>query len=221
MAKKRLKNDHLAKLRQFKKGMNVEDYLENQHRQVIRALEESYVVGDDLSPYATNDALNSVASSIASALPTVSGVHAIFDGQQFTTGNVNFSWWYCPSSAGTFNGTVFRPAKAGTYWIEILFRLRAHSQLNAYIQIDVDILKEGPSVLDTYTFTVRPRNETIISEDDASQAWNNFGPIPSIYKHAQTFATLTPTQGAYIKFTTNVATSSLYKMVCKIYRIGD
>ena len=217
MAKKRLKNDHLAKLRQFKRGMNVEDYLENQHRQVIRALEESYVVGDDLSPYATNDALNNVAS----APPIVSGVHAIFDGQQGTTANVLFGTWYCPASAGTFDGVTFRPAKAGTYWIEILFRLRAHSQVGAYIQIDVDILKEGPSVLDTYTFTNNPRNETIISADDASQAWNNIGPIPSIYKHLQTISNLTPTQGAYIKFTTNIATSSLYKMVCKIYRIGD
>lgn len=217
MAKKRLKNDHLAKLRQFKRGMNVEDYLENQHRQVIRALEESYVVGDDLSPYATNDALNNVAS----ALPIVSGVHAIFNGQQTTTGNVLFSTWHCPASAGTFDGVTFRPAKAGTYWIEILFRLKAHNPVGSYIQIDVDLFKEGPSVLDTYTFTVNPRNETIISSDDASLAWNNNGPIPSIYKHLQTITNLSPTQGAFVKFSVNIASGSLYKMVCKIYRIGD
>ena len=218
MAKKRLKNDHLAKLRQFKKGMNVEDYLENQHRQVIRALEESYVVGDDLTPYATNEALNNVAST----LPIVSGVHAIFDGQQFVTGNVNFSFWHCPASAGTFDGTVFRPAKAGVYWIEIMFRLTAFSSVGAYIQIDVDIIKEGPSVLESYLFTMYPRNETDdVGESDAIRAYLGSGPVPAVYKHAQTFTTLTPTQGAYIKFTTNIATSSLYKMVCKIYRIGD
>jgi len=219
MAKKRLKNDHLAKLRQFKRGMNVEDYLENQHRQVIRALEESYVVGDDLSPYATNDALNNVAS----ALPTVSGVHAVFDGQQFTTGNVNFSWWYCPSSAGTFNGTVFRPSKSGVYWIEIMFRLKGVVSVTyPSFQIDVDIVKEPLSVLNTYTYSANPYNESFnISRRDADDAWSSNGPVPSLYKHLQAFATLTSTQGAFIKFSINYPTGSLYKMVCKIYRIGD
>lgn len=230
MAKKRLKNDQLAKLRQFQKGMDVEDYLQNQHRQVIRALEESYVVGDDLTPYATNDSLNSAVnsinssiSSIQSTLPVVSGVHALFDGRQFTTGNVVFNNWYCPSSAGTFNGTVFRPSKAGVYWIEIMFRLNGTtSPTYPSFQIDVDIIKETSSILNTYTFVENPYNESFnVSRRDADDSWTNNGPVPSLYKHLQAFTTLTPTQGAFIKFSINYPTGSLYKMMCKIYRIGD
>ena len=214
MAKKRLKNDQLAKLRQFQKGMNVEDYLSNEHRQVIRALEESYINTDDidLTPYVkTTD------------IPIVSGVHALFDGQLFSTSNVVFNSWHCPSSAGTFNGTVFRPSKSGVYWIEIMFRLKGVVSVTyPSFQIDVDIVKEPLSVLNTYTYSANPYNESFnISRRDADDAWSSNGPVPSLYKHLQAFATLTSTQGAFIKFSINYPTGSLYKMVCKIYRIGD
>lgn len=215
MAKKRLKNDHLAKLRQFKKGMDVEEFLSSEHRQVIRALEESYVIGDDLSPYATNDALNSAISSI---VPVVSGVHAIKTTPQTGTGNVSFDSWYCPPSAGTFSGTVFRPAKNGVYWIETTFLIEALTASGA--RIDFDIIKEPASVLSTYSYQANPANETSISlidaNDSASGARN-----PVISRHVYSIGNLTTTSGVFFKFTITSTTGSLFKMMCKIYRIGD
>lgn len=61
MAKKRLKIDQLAKLRQFTKGMDVEEFLSTQFRQIARAIEQAYVVQDDV------DSLISSAMEIPSS----------------------------------------------------------------------------------------------------------------------------------------------------------
>ena len=39
----KVKNTQLAKLREFRKGMDLEDFMSNEFRQVIRALEGLYV----------------------------------------------------------------------------------------------------------------------------------------------------------------------------------
>lgn len=99
MAKKRLKNDQLAKLRQFQKGMNVEDYLFNEHRQVIRALEESYID--------TSGDFN------------VPGLYAYKTTSISSTKDVLFEQIHIdPKFGELFSNTIFKPIKSGKYWID-------------------------------------------------------------------------------------------------------
>lgn len=75
MAKKKLKLDQLAKLRQFSSGMDVDKYLSSEFRQFIRALEQGYIIQDDvdLSPFATSAALNSATATSTAVISSSSG----------------------------------------------------------------------------------------------------------------------------------------------------
>ena len=43
MTNLKVKNKQLAKLREFRKGMDVEDFLQNEFKQILRALQNQYV----------------------------------------------------------------------------------------------------------------------------------------------------------------------------------
>lgn len=75
MAKKRLKIDQLAKLRQFTTGMDVEKYLSSEFRQLIRALEQGYIQTDEVDPTSIyNAGINKKESGDCGGFSTASGL---------------------------------------------------------------------------------------------------------------------------------------------------
>lgn len=99
MARIKIKNDTLAKLRQFKKGMDIEDFLEGQFRQVVRALESNYVdVTDNFNIY---------------------GFYGYKTTSVTTTQTLVFEEFLVnPDFGGIFSNTTFKNKKSGKYWID-------------------------------------------------------------------------------------------------------
>lgn len=124
MAKSRIKIDELAKLRQFKKGDNVDDFLSTQFRQVVRAIEQAYVRTSDsttspppdLSAYPTTAQMN---TAIANAIATTNPVWAVYRPVTLlTSGDIQISLGR-GNAGSTPGGYQFKPNNFGLYWIEM------------------------------------------------------------------------------------------------------
>ncbi len=64
MAKKKLKIDQLAKLRQFTQGMNVESFLATEFRQIVRALEQASIEFTDLVTSRSSEVFSTSSTSL-------------------------------------------------------------------------------------------------------------------------------------------------------------
>ena len=158
MAKKRLKIDELAKLRQFRKGDDVDDFLSTQFRQVVRAIEQAYVKTDDsstnsptdLSAYSTTAQMN---AAIAAAISSTNPVWAAFNPSTISSsGNIVISSGR--GNAGfTPDGVQFRPYNYGLYWFDlnVYWTRIAPPSDGTYTSTLRAITVDGP-VIDTMTF---------------------------------------------------------------------
>jgi hypothetical protein len=191
MAKKKLKIDQLAKLRQFTKGMNVEEFLSDQFRQIIRALEQAYVDQDEVSVVnntITNDKLvflASVQGGLSGTIPlTLNTYSYVFDG-------------------GSVTSNTFYPSVSGTYYIE----------WGCSTNGDTDI---GTKSANIKAFT---SGGTLIASADAIHiASLNHGPYNTWDPSNGVFYTLGPTTGIY--FTSTVSNMVAEKFFCKIFKVN-
>lgn len=70
MTNLKVKNRQLAKLREFRKGMDVEEFLQTEYRQVLRALQNQYV--DRSSNYIESDSCGSFSTAVAADVTNLS-----------------------------------------------------------------------------------------------------------------------------------------------------
>lgn len=101
----KVKNRQLARLREFRKGDDVEEFLVTQFRQICRALDNSYVSADT-----ANNTTNITNTTVGSA-----DLYAQ-NQPSFSVGTVSLVDRVL--KAGTVTSNVFRPASAGKFWIE-------------------------------------------------------------------------------------------------------
>lgn len=113
MTKIRVKQKQLAKLREFRKGMDIEEYLLTEYRQLLRALQNQYVEVDD-SVEAGDIVVNRGASILwgSNQAALSNGVIPIVNG-----GNVTFD-----ATLGSISANIFFPAVQGMYFIKFGFR---------------------------------------------------------------------------------------------------
>lgn len=112
MTKIRVKQKQLAKLREFRKGMDIEEYLLTEYRQLLRALQNQYVEVDstESGDVVVNRGASILWGSNQSAISD--GVIPLVNG-----GNVFFD-----SSLGQITTNVFYPAVDGKYFIKFGYR---------------------------------------------------------------------------------------------------
>lgn len=102
MSKVKVRNKELAKLREFRSGMDVEKYLSGEFKQVLRALQNQFVDVPD-------------GDDIYSMSGIISNLYAI-NTSSFSAGVVSLSNRVLNS--GTVTSNVFYPPVNGKYWIE-------------------------------------------------------------------------------------------------------
>lgn len=210
MAKSRIKIDELAKLRQFKKGDNVDDFLSTQFRQVVRAIEQAYVrttdsttTSTDLSNYPTFDQMN---AAIDSSIATTNPVWAAYNpGTISSSGNITISSGR--GNAGmTPDGVQFRSNNYGLYWFDVACywtRITPPTD-GTYTSTLRCITVDGP-VIDTMTFEHFAAGFS--SGVGINQTQMGF------------YAIVTPTVGVRFNLTLNYAVISKFNV--KITRIAD
>lgn len=126
MANQKLKIDQLAKLRQYKAGDDVSQFMSTQFRQIIRALEQAYIpTAGRADFYATNTSA-------------------------FSVGVIPFADQLAIS--GTSYSNAFYPSEAGKYWVEFGMAMGP----NTVPSSNSLVLKKGSAVIHTLnaTFTV-------------------------------------------------------------------
>ena len=191
MAKKPLKIDSLAKLRQYTKNQDPADFLSTEWRQVVRALEQAYV---------ETDAVNVV-------IPTTDGFYATNDNTYTTSGNLPFVNYAMTTNFGTVvNGYIFRPIKNGKYWIEISpsWTPTGPPYFQGSWSSTLSIKYESGSTLRTNTYFLDQAQGHIKN--------TSMGPLCVI-------ADLTTTNGVYFDYQATLV--NLDHLSFKIHRISD
>ena len=116
MARNKVKIDELAKLRQFRKGDDVDDFLSTQFRQVVRAIEQAYVNPTDLSQYSTTqDLANSIAALNLSNYQRKADLYANVISS-FAIGTVSLASRVL--NFGSVSSNIFYPETDGKYWVD-------------------------------------------------------------------------------------------------------
>ena len=104
MSRTKVKNSNLAKLREYRKGMDVQDYLQTEFRQVLRSLQNLYVDDDTSSDGTSEVEMIGIPCLYAQNKPSFNlGVVSLAD-------NV--------LKSGTVAGGVYTPKTSGKYWVE-------------------------------------------------------------------------------------------------------
>lgn len=195
MAKKPLKIDSLAKLRQYTKEQDPAQFLSTEWRQVVRALEQAYVETD--------------APNSSTAIPAIpSGFYATDTNTYTVSSNLTFSTYDFSSTIGSVkSGYIFVPSKAGKFWIEVIptWQNAGPSYFGGSWTSTLSIKDESGTVLKTGTFFYVHTGGSLL----------NFTAEGSVAVSAN----LTPTNGVY--FSCNLTHSILSQLSFKIYRISD
>ena len=191
MAKKKLKNDALAKLRQYSAEMDPAEFLSTEWRQVVRALEQSYVETDDIP----------LASTIAT-----SGFYGVDATTYSSSGNLTFTTYEIVDSIGTVNSSyIFRPTVAGKFWVEVNSRwIDDGSYTAGNFSSALNIKNEAGTTLNSASF--------YYEFGVAVNRFTSVGPCCVI-------ADLTPSNGVY--FSCTISRAYLSGLSFKIIRIGD
>lgn len=194
MAKKPLKLQTLAKLRQFSQGMDPGEFLKTEWRQVTRALEQAYVNVEDSS------------SSSASSFE-LKGFYATNDNSYTTSGNLPFSNYVISTGFGLVaSGYIFRPTIEGDYWVEISpsWTPTGAPYNTGTWTSTLDIKDEAGTTLRSNTYYL-----------DQNQTWTkvtSMGPLCAIAK-------LNASNGVYFSY--SASNARLDHLSFKIHKIND
>ncbi len=176
MAKKKLKIDQLAKLRQFTPGMDASQYLSTEFRQLIRALEQS---GVDLSEYPTlTDMASSISSSISDAFSSASlGKADLYSTQvaSFAVGTVSLANRVLNS--GSISSNVFYPQSNGQYWIDFgmsMIPLTAGAVNYLYLKQNVTATHTLRGDLATIGKVYNVTGRALLTVTNSTGAWFDF-----------------------------------------------
>jgi len=178
----------LAKLRQFRAGMNVEDYLVGELRQNWLAIEQTL---KSLGAQISSD--TSEAESEVISLPG-SVVFMANRTASFGAGNITLANAY--AITGTTNSVTFYPAESGTYYINFGVRIQ-HSI----------------GITHSYTITANSVSGGAIGTIASSEGGGIgiYGPTNGV------FANLSPTNGLYFTAATSGTTlTNFYCEVKKV-----
>lgn len=198
MAKKRLKIDSLAKLRQYTQEQDPAQFLSTEWRQVVRALEQAYV---------ETDAATNTTNIITPTTTTTNGFYATNDNTYTTSGNLPFVNYAMTTNFGTVvSGYIFRPIKNGKYWIEISpsWTPTGPPYVQGSWSSTLSIKYESGSILRTNTYFLDQAQGHIKN--------TSMGPLCVI-------ADLTTTNGVYFDYQATLV--NLDHLSFKIHCIGD
>jgi hypothetical protein len=198
MAKKPLKIDQLAKLRQFKPGTDPGEFLSTQWRQVARALEQAYVVTED-STATTTQGINKNP-----------GFFAVDTTTRSSSGTITFSNSAIVDDIGSVTGNyLFVPTTNGKF----------------YIEASAEWIYTGTSPMSgtiTYNSSLNIKAQSgstlasTVLQYVMAPAYTEFDTIPH---NVAAIADLTTTNGVY--FNCSLSGSNIRNLNFKIFRIGD
>ena len=205
MARNRLKIDNLAKLRQYSPGQDLGEFMQNQFRQIVTALDNAYVDPTDLS------GLQSDITSLSNNSKNVNGFYGLTSSVN-TTQRITFNSYYDSGSLGTLTtvsgGHLWTPKANGKFWIE------ANGQFN-----ETGVITGG-TVDYSASLSIYQQNGTLIGSTIDSFQYSGFVYVPkSTHGNAAGITNLTTTNGVYFYTTLNGYT--LQNLSFKITRIGD
>lgn len=177
MARNKLRIDQLAKLRQFRNGDDINDFLRTQFRQIVRALEQAYVDPTDLSNYLTSDQVSQDISNSLKSFQTKPDLYAT-NASSFFLGVIPLAQNVLNS--GTIITNRFFPKAAGKYWVD--FGMQMTPGTAGTVTNSLNLITTGGVTISTLTVRV----ETTIG-----------GPK---YVTGRAFVDLNTTLGAYFEF---------------------
>lgn len=197
MARNKLKIDQLAKLRQYKNGDNISEFLSTQFRQIVRALEQAYVDPTDLSNYPTLDQVSSDISSAIGNFQTkpdlyATNVSSLFIGAiPFAQNKLN--------SGSIVSGNRFFPSSAGKYWVD--YGMEMTPGIAGTVTNSLDLITTNGITISTLSIRV----ETTIG-----------GPK---YVTGRSFVDLNASLGAYFEFNGNANTVG-FNFYCSFTKVS-
>lgn len=213
MAKKKLKIDQLAKLRQFAPGMDVEKFLASEYRQVIRAIEQAYVETDDavdptdLSAYSTTAQMNAaIAAAIAANTSTGNSAEWVaFNNSTISSSGDIFLTQRIGSIGFTTTGYNFKPNADGVYWVDAGCEFNSTLPGSGTFTSTLSCKRESGTLLSTSIFE--------------HQMSGSFDYVTKVPGRIGVFEFLTTGNG--VKFDIALSAASIAKFNVKITRVAD
>ncbi|KHD88833.1 MAG: hypothetical protein OM95_06875 [Bdellovibrio sp. ArHS] len=144
MTNLKVKNKQLAKLREFRKGMDVEDFLQNEFKQILRALQNQFVSVDE-SPGESTMVMLGSADLYAQNVPSFGVGTVSLTDRVLKSGSVTSNVFY-PSSSGKFwieYGCEFAPGTSGTVTNNLIAKNSSGTAVHT-LQKRVDTTIGGP-----------------------------------------------------------------------------
>lgn len=196
MARNKLKIDQLAKLRQYKNGDNISEFLSTQFRQIVRALEQAYVDPTDLSNYPTTDQVGQDISNAIGSFQKKPDLYATNVSSLFI-GVIPFAQNVLNS--GTISTNRFFPSSSGKYWVD--FGMEMVPGTAGTVTNSLDLITTNGITISTLSIRV----ETTIG-----------GPK---YVTGRSFVDLNASLGAYFEFNGNANTVG-FNFYCSFTKVS-
>jgi hypothetical protein len=195
MAKQKLKIDQLAKLRQFKPGMDPSAFLSTEFRQIVRALEQAYIETDGEPPFTIDQGTTVLwahqEAALSDGLVSLSTISAI------------------PNESGQITTNVFFPAEEGRYFIRFGYKHASTVSTATPVPFTkIECFTSDLTLLCDAFFAA-----VVVAPSTASSA--------HAYPENCVFADLSPTVGVFFDVSRNGAGSPIItKFHCEITKIS-